>query len=375
MVRVFVILVLIITASNFLAAQPAEFAGQASSWLQFGRDIKNNASLGLRYIPEFKWQHEIFENNIFDLEISANLFGSHLLRTSSHPDHYSAVKLYRAWMRVFGEQYELRAGLQKINFGPARILRTLRWFDRVDPRDPLQLSDGVYGLLGRYYFLNNANIWLWGLYGNNNVKGLEMLPSAKRSAEWGGRLQFPLPRGEMGITFHRRRFTDSSNEGKSYSAPEIRVAIDGSWDLGIGIWYEAALTKSEYSDESEFENKWQKLITVGSDFTFEWLNGLHVTYEHLFFDLSKQADKWQNRFDFSALMIDFMVNLTDRASLVQFYSWEQNQLYNYLSWQRSYDNWMVNLSAFWNPVSVELFNNQQTVLAGKGVQIMLVYNH
>jgi hypothetical protein len=52
--------------------------------------------------------------------------------------------------------------LQKINFGSASMLRPLMWFDQMDPRDPLQLTDGVWGLLGRYYFLNNANIWLVG---------------------------------------------------------------------------------------------------------------------------------------------------------------------------------------------------------------------
>ena len=375
MARLFIIFIFLIIYLNVLCAQSTEFAGQASGWLQFGREKKNNTSVGVRYIPDLRWQKELSEQNNFDTEVSCNLFGSHLLRTASHPDHYSAIKLYRAWLRISGEQYELRLGLQKINFGPARMLRTLRWFDRVDPRDPLQLSDGVYGLLGRYYFLNNANIWFWGLYGNNEMKGMEFLPTAKKTAEWGARFQRPLPRGEMGITFHRRRFAETPASGIKYSAPESRIAVDGSWDLGIGMWFEAAATKSDYKKESEFENNWQKLVTIGGDFTFEWLNGLHVTYEHLFFDLSNEAGKWQNRFDFSALMIDFMLNLTDRASFVHFYSWEQKQLYSYASWQRSYDNWLVNLGAFWNPVQVELFNDQQTVLAGKGLQIMIVYNH
>ncbi len=375
MVRQIIVFIFIITSANFLSAQSTEFAGQASGWLQFGREKRNNLSVGLRYIPELRWQNQLSEQNNFDTEVSCNLFSSHLLRTASYPAHYSTVKLYRAWLRFSGRQYELRLGLQKINFGPARMLRTLRWFDRVDPRDPLQLSDGVYGLLGRYYFLNNANIWLWGLYGNNDVKGMEFLPAAKKTVEWGGRFQHPLPRGEMGITFHRRRFTETPEAGQSYSAPENRMAIDGSWDLGIGLWFEAAAIKSDYKKESEFENEWQKLVTIGGDFTFEWLNGLHAAYEHLFFDMSQKAAKWQNRNDFSALMVDFMLNLTDRASLVHFYSWEQRQLYSYASWQRSYENWLVNLGVFWNPVQVQLFNDQQTVLAGKGLQIMVVYNH
>jgi len=59
--------------------------------------------------------------------------------------------------------------LQKINFGSATLFRLLMWFDRIDPRDPLKLTDGVYGLLLRYYFHNNTNIWLWGLYSITNL--------------------------------------------------------------------------------------------------------------------------------------------------------------------------------------------------------------
>jgi len=55
------------------------------------------------------------------------------------------------WIRLSTKQFELRAGLQKINFGSATLLRPLMWFDKIDPRDPLQLTDGVYALLARYY--------------------------------------------------------------------------------------------------------------------------------------------------------------------------------------------------------------------------------
>ena len=79
------------------------------------------------------------------------------------------------------------------------------WFDRIDPRDPLQLTDGVWALLLRYFFLNNANIWLWGLYGNDDVKGWEFLPTVKDDIEFGGRIQVPVPLGELGLSYHHRR--------------------------------------------------------------------------------------------------------------------------------------------------------------------------
>ncbi|MCK7489842.1 MAG: ABC transporter ATP-binding protein [Anaerotruncus sp.] len=39
----------------------------------------------------------------------------------------------------------------------------MMWFDTIDPRDPLQLTDGVYALLLRYYTRGNANFWAWAM--------------------------------------------------------------------------------------------------------------------------------------------------------------------------------------------------------------------
>ncbi|MDR1585772.1 MAG: hypothetical protein LBS07_06360, partial [Prevotellaceae bacterium] len=99
---------------------------------------------------------------------------------------------------------EVRLGLQKINFGSAQLFRPLMWFDAIDPRDPLQMTDGVWGGLFRYYFQNNANFWLWTLYGNDEVKGWETAPSAQSLPEIGGRVQLPLKQGEVALSYHLR---------------------------------------------------------------------------------------------------------------------------------------------------------------------------
>ena len=49
-----------------------------------------------------------------------------------------------AWLRLSTSRFEARVGLQKINFGSATLFRPLMWFDSLDPRDPLQITDGVY---------------------------------------------------------------------------------------------------------------------------------------------------------------------------------------------------------------------------------------
>jgi len=121
------------------------------------------------------------------------------------------------------------------------------WFDRIDPRDPLQLTDGVYGILMRDYFLNNANIWIWGLYGNKNTKGWEFLSTKARSVEFGGRFQHPVGNGEMALTYHHRQIDPNQSlpgldMANVSSVPENRFTLDGKWDIGIGFWFEGTLT-------------------------------------------------------------------------------------------------------------------------------------
>ena len=150
------------------------------------------------------------------------------------------VKPYRFWVRFATSQFQVRIGLQKINFGSAMLLRPLMWFDRIDPRDPLQITDGVYAILLRYYFLNNANIWLWGVYGQNQRKGMEVFPTKENSGEYGGRIQVPLMNGEIATSYHHR---DIDPTAMVLNAPrfrsENRYALDGKWDLGVGLWFEA----------------------------------------------------------------------------------------------------------------------------------------
>ena len=101
----------------------------------------------------------------FDAEVSGNMYGSgDIIPFSNEEASWDArwdgkVKLYRGWGRVSNDRAEVRVGLQKINFGSAMMLRPLMWFDSMDPRDPLQMTDGVWGAMGRYYFNNNANVW------------------------------------------------------------------------------------------------------------------------------------------------------------------------------------------------------------------------
>ena len=144
------------------------FSGQVSAWGQFTPDIDKSLWTGGRYIPQINYERLFQKNNKIDFEISVNIFGECGIKPFSEFESNIPVKPYRIWARYSTDRMEFRAGLQKINFGSAQMMRPLMWFDKMDSRDPLQMTDGVWGGLFRYYFKNNVNIWLWGLTMNKD---------------------------------------------------------------------------------------------------------------------------------------------------------------------------------------------------------------
>jgi len=194
-----------LTGSIF--AQPLDFRGQVSLWAQADRDAQEK--VGWRYVPTLSWSAWGRNGRELDVELSGRL-QSFAPTSDLEPliDDWHG-RLYRGWLRWQSPRLEIRAGLQSIEFGPAQLLRSERWFDRLDPRDPLKLTDGVKAVLGRYTFLNNANIWLWGLYDNDELKGWEIQASDPDEVEWGGRFQAPLWQGEVAVSTHRRSLAGS----------------------------------------------------------------------------------------------------------------------------------------------------------------------
>jgi hypothetical protein len=368
---------LILVCSGVTHALESDFGGQLSGWTIQSRnqdEWENNT--GLRYIPFLNLTHSLDEDTFFDTELSINSF----LTTDENSDgEHGDIDIYRLWIRYASPQFEIRAGLQKINFGSAVLLRPLMWFDRMDPRDPLQLTEGVYGLLGRYYFLNNANVWIWGLLGNDETKGWEIFPSEKDSVEFGGRVQTPLFNGEIAFSYHHRK-VDLQNQifpiPLSYegSIPENRFGLDGKWDLGIGVWFEGALI---HQDQELSSLRYKRLINVGMDYTFDLGNGLNFIGEYFTMATSDNAFDSGEAISISAVSVNYPLGLLDNITAIIFYDWDNQDWYRYLRWQREYDNWGIYLMGFWNPDEFMIYQTRQeeSPFAGKGVQLMVVFNH
>ncbi|RQV99464.1 MAG: hypothetical protein EH225_11525 [Calditrichaeota bacterium] len=364
-------------------AQSVQFHGEASLWGGGNNTSSaNNWFYGIRYLPEL-YLHSAISGLQLDADLSVNAFYNGQFEEIEHIDedgnHDGKVKAYRVWARLATRQFEARLGLQKINFGAAALFRPLMWFDEIDPRDPLQITDGVYALLMRYYFLNNANIWLWGLYGNDNPKGWEIHPTKEKTPEFGGRIQYPVSAGELGLSYHHRRLVLNPNIFPvalfgEQDSEENRFGIDGRWDIEIGFWGELVLSRQ---DNRLLPYRWRRLANVGADYTLELGNGIHVLGEHFISEESKDALGNGTGYSLSAVSADYPLGVVDNVQGIFYYNWENEEWYRFLNWRRVYDHWTFFLMLFWNPDQVFTISNQSTVnnLAGKGIQIMLVFNH
>jgi hypothetical protein len=333
---------------------------------------------GARYIPQLNYELKFQNEQKLDFEFSLNTYGTIGFNPFDSVLAEGKLKPYRIWARYSTRQFEVRLGLQKINFGSASILRPLMWFDQVDPRDPLKLTDGVWGVLGRYYFLNNANIWLWGLYGNKNPRGWDPSGSNIHFPEMGGRLQLPLAAtGEVAVTYHHR-VADTRGLGDPlfhYSdVRENRIGFDIKLDLVAGFWLEGSWVAKD-KDLGFYTN--QEILNAGIDYTFGLGNGLYVVYEQLLAASDEEAFKFQNTTSFSLFSLSYPLSLFDNLGGIVYYDWKTDDFYSFLNWQKQFNNITLYLIGFWNPekYNIPSLVSGQALFAGRGIQLMLVLNH
>jgi len=379
MKRMFFVLVIVLIHGNCLFSQSYEIRGQLSGWMTMNIEETDNSMVGLRYIPELSAEKTLSSRFTFAGELACNAYGITQFNGIDSPQNRNEIKPYRMWLRLSSPQFEARLGLQKISLGSASVIRPLMWFDRIDPRDPLQITDGVYGLLLRYYFLNNTNIWFWGLLGNDETKGWEFIPSDKNKLEYGGRLQVPVTGGEIGFTFNHRTM-NLKNAVSIYlpeefsTAPESRLGFDGKWDIGIGLWTEGTLT---YKDIDLLPYRYTRLMNIGIDYTFGIGNGLTVLTEYFCLDASDKAFGTGENYSFSILMMSYPLGLLDSVRFMLYYDRVQKDFYRFIHFQRMYNRWSFHIMGFWNPEKFQIYRNIEgsSLFTGKGFQFMMVFNH
>jgi hypothetical protein len=334
--------------------------------------------LGFRYIPELDYKLNLNKGKSLTFMASVNVEGNMMLQPFDEYEMDGGGNPYRIWARYAGEQYEVRLGLQKIDFGSATILRPLQWFNQMDPRDPLRMTNGVYGALGRYYFLNNANIWAWILYGNEKRRGLDALETYYQHPEFGGRLQYPLPRGEVALSYHHRtaRYLIPTEYMPYWEqVPENRIGLDGKWDVEIGLWVEASHI---YKTENVGSLTNQTLMNLGADYTFLLGNGLNVMFEQLFMALDEKAFQFNERINFTATSLSYPLGLWGNMSSILYYDWNARGFNFFVNYQRQLKTMTGYLMAFYNSSyqqGVVQTSGDLNLFKGPGLRLMLVYHH
>lgn len=354
------------------------FNGQVNAWTLFQFSKPINSQIGGRFVPTLTGKFPLSSKTTLDFEALLHTNGMLNFAGTRYDTATYVFKPYRVWLRYSGENWEVRGGLQKINFGSAKLFRPLMWFDGMDVRDPLQLTDGVYGVLGKYFFSNNANIWLWSLIGNKRPKGFELLGSAPRTPEIGGRVEMPIGPGEMAVSTHFRKADVHSlfaaAPEKTY-INESRLGLDGKWDLGVGLWFESSVSVFDKTDYlvSVFNDLWN----VGADYTVPIGSGLGVTLEYFRYHVGTKIWKEGKTANILGTMFTYPLSILDNLSAMIFYVKEADAWFNYVSYKRTYDNWDVYLMGFWNPkINLPLGGNigGKNLFSGKGLQVMVSYN-
>ncbi|MEO0085837.1 MAG: hypothetical protein ABIK37_04325 [candidate division WOR-3 bacterium] len=335
-------LLLLLVAGGF------EFGGQATASAGLNHSARWFGRAACEYRPEVR-----LGLGAYDAEVSARGSCGLDWRLFDSTGGNLSLKPYRAFLRYSRERFEVRAGLQQINFGSAALLRPLRWFDRLDPRDPLKTTDGVYGLLGRGYS-GNSNAWLWGLIGNRDPKGTELTPTPQWSPEVGGRAELELPRGDAAASAHFRRTILAPTD----TVAEQRLGFDARFDVGIGLWTEATASRIAAGTGG----RWLSQAMLGTDYTFGIGNGLTLLFEH-----AASGSPWRH---ISAASLSYPLGIFDNLQAFFFFDWSSRRPYSYVAWQRTWNSWILLVAGFWNPDTPSAAGP-----AGHGGQLSVVFNH
>lgn len=372
-----ILALVVVLLSADIAGQMFEHHGTAAAWITVNNLNGAGFQAGTRYLPQLLIDIPVTGKLKVDGELSLDSYLSVTALPDNIPGYSVNLNLYRTWLRLSGTRFELRAGLQKINFGSALMLRPLMWFDRIDPRDPLHMTKGVYGLLGKYYFRNNANIWLWSLIGNKDNKGWEIIPSKGSRPEMGGRLQLPVTKGEIALSFHNRigRIPEDWQLPASSDRyfPENRIAFDMKLDLGPGLWIEGSMQHQGHPGITPYMSS----VTIGSDYTFGLLNGLNLTTEHIVIRTGEKLFSTTPAGIISGASLSIPLTIITKASAIVFFDWKNKGWYRYANLSFTFDKLSVNLIGFWNEQGLGIFNfdSDHNMFAGAGGQVMMVYNY
>jgi hypothetical protein len=218
---------------------------------------------------------------------------------------------------------------------------------------------------------------MWGLYGNENTKGWEVLKTNKTIPEFGGRIQMPVPLGEAALSYHHRVIDYSLLESSlsvSENISENRLGIDARFDWLIGCWMEGSWTHKE-KELGVYTN--QELFNVGVDYTFGIGSGVYLSLEQLMIAYDEKAFELDDPSSFSLLSFSYPIGIFDNINAIVYYDWKNNNAYNFINYQHQFNDISFYVMAYVNPENYAIPTQDSSIqlFGGKGIQLMLVWNY
>lgn len=239
-------------------------------------------------------------------------------------------ELYRLWGGLSYGSADLKAGLMKLNFGTARVLRPEQWFDAIDPLDPREETAGVKAAVFTAYTPSGYGLWLWGLLTKSEQSIMENSGFSDEDHNLGGRLELPLLGLETGLALNMKGF-DSGTGSRC-----TRIGADLRWDGFLGLWIEASGTED---NAMLLGKKYQSSMTIGTDYTFDIGNGLYLMQEtNLSHSSPDQIGALHPAGTKTAVLLGYHPGLLDNLQFMTTTDYDKT-LSMTLLWQRTYDYW------------------------------------
>lgn len=316
----------------------------------------------IRYIPQSRLDYQLGGGRRLGLDAAADVYTHSLGGSLTVGD----ANFYRLTLRYDTPNTQLRVGLQKINFGPAKMLRVLQWFDQLDPRDPLALSPGVWAAMGRQYFDNGMNLRIWTMADAPEAQRDYWGDTKSWPWDMGGRLEYPIPAGTLGLTLHSLDISNVSDVSENRIAGDIRV------DAIVGLWSEMMFARIE--DPTWTMDAFS--VMAGMDYTFGLGNGLYTALEIATSYQGGSGDEmpWQART--IAFTANYTLGLSDGLTFYLYamdFPVLESQTIPMLGWQHTSGNWLFYLAAYDMPASLP--GSGMTLPEGTGIQLNIAFNH
>jgi len=365
--RGIILLAICLSTSAVTFAQPFSLKGQFWSNMLHGNDPPAGHSsfvTDLGYIPMLSLSRDLSINQFVDLEWSYRM-----QYRMYEEDVVFSSKPYRLWLRYSSDQIEARLGLQKIVFGPTMVLRSLAWFDTIDPKDPTGQTDAVKAFRLRLFPTSSLALWLWSI--NNDQDTLS----------YGGRAELSTSIGEWGLTYHQDPTELGQNVGQFpifISGSHRRAAVDYRYDGYFGFWFEGTGILADSKQDVEL-NRFT-LFTLGADYTIPIGSGLLIMAETMKINGSSTAADSSSEQTYTALMASLPINMLHNLMFIAQIDWDNSYIYNYLRWGITYDHFNLNFIFSISPRRDD-YNMAKEYLPktvagfGTGLQFMLIYNH